>query len=130
MADEPNQEDELPEDLEADAADSEDGGAEPDVEALRAEIEELQAERLRALAEAENANKRADKRIQDNTKYAVSNFAKGMLTVADNLERALMAAPEELRAESDTLKNLAVGIEMTQKELQNVLQGGRRAPHV
>jgi molecular chaperone GrpE len=95
---------------------------------LEAQIELLKNEKLMALAEAENAAKRADKRIADNAKYAVSNVAKALLQVADNLGRALLAAPPETRASSDALKNLATGVELTEKELGTVLenQGVRR----
>ncbi len=98
------------------------------IAALEALVEELKKEKLLALAEAENASKRADKRIADNAKYAVSNIAKALLQVADNLGRALLAAPAELRASNDTLRNLATGIELTAKELETVFenQGVRR----
>ncbi|MCA0199209.1 MAG: nucleotide exchange factor GrpE [Proteobacteria bacterium] len=95
---------------------------------LEAQLEELKKDKLLALAEAENAGKRADKRISDNAKYAVANVAKALLQVADNLSRALLAAPAETRASNDTLKNLAVGVELTEKELHTILenQGVRR----
>ena len=95
---------------------------------LEAQIETLKTDKLLALAEAENAGKRADKRIADNAKYAVSNIAKALLQVADNLGRALLAAPAETRAGNDTLRNLATGVELTEKELGTVLenQGVRR----
>ena len=95
---------------------------------LTALVDILKSERLSALAEAENANKRADKRISENAKYAVSNLCKGLLQVADNLGRALMAATSEAREQNETLKNLAVGVELTEKELLTVLesQGVRR----
>lgn len=95
---------------------------------LEAQVEALKSEKLLALAEAENAGKRADKRIADNAKYAVSNVAKALLQVADNLGRALLAAPPESRASSEALKNLATGVELTGKELETVLenQGVRR----
>lgn len=97
------------------------------VNVLEAVMETLKNERLMALAEAENAGKRADKRIADNAKYAVSNICKSLLQVADNLGRALLAAPAEART-NDTLKNLATGVELTEKELMTVLenQGVRR----
>src|ERR1051326_9096366 len=60
---------------------------------LESQIEALKRDKLLALAEAENAGKRADRRIADNSKYAVSNIAKALLQVADNLGRALLAAP-------------------------------------
>lgn len=91
------------------------------IAALEAEVQRLKTEYMRALADAENAKRMADKRIEDNTKYAVSNFAKEMLTVADNLDRALLAAPEDKRHENELLKNLAVGIEMTQKTMHGAL---------
>src|SRR5438270_46299 len=72
---------------------------------LEAQLEEAKKERLLALAEAENAGRRADKRIADNAKYAVSNICKALLQVADNLGRAMLAAPAEARANNDTLKN-------------------------
>ena len=90
---------------------------------LEAALEEAHRERLLALAEAENAGKRADKRISDNAKFATSNICKSLLQVADNLERALLAAPEKLRNENDVVKNLTVGVEMTAKELTTVLEG-------
>ena len=89
---------------------------------LEALVETLKGEKLSALAEAENAGKRADRRIADNAKYAVSNIAKALLAVADNLSRALLAAPAETRASNDTLKNLATGVELTERELQVVLE--------
>ena len=96
--------------------------AEARIAELEALVETLKSERLMALAEAENAGKRADKRIADNAKYAVSNIAKALLQVADNLGRALLAAPPESRASNDTLKNLATGVELTSKELETVLE--------
>jgi molecular chaperone GrpE len=89
---------------------------------LEALAETLKSERLLALAEAENAGKRADRRIADNAKYAVSNIAKALLQVADNLSRALLAAPPDVRASNDGLKNLATGVELTERELQGVLE--------
>ena len=87
------------------------------IQELTALVDILKNERLMALAEAENAGKRADKRIADNAKYAVSNVCKSLLQVADNLGRALMAAPPEARAQNEMLNNLAVGVDLTAKEL-------------
>ncbi len=91
------------------------------IAALEAEVARLNREYLSALAEAQNAKRMADKRIQDNTKYAVSNLARALLPVADNMERALAAAPEEARVADPNLKNLAIGVEMTAKELGGAL---------
>jgi molecular chaperone GrpE len=94
----------------------------PRVAELEALVETLKNEKLLALAEAENAGKRADRRISDNAKYAVSNIAKALLAVADNLSRALLAAPADQRAANETLKNLATGVELTERELIAVLE--------
>ncbi len=95
---------------------------------LEAQVDALTKDKLLALAEAENAGKRADKRVADNAKYAVSNIAKALLQVADNLSRALLAAPPESRAANEALKNLSVGVELTERELHTILdnQGVRR----
>ncbi len=97
--------------------------AEERIAELKSALEDAHKGRLLALAEAENTGKRADKRISDNAKFATSNICKSLLQVADNLERALLAAPDKLRAENDVVKNLAVGVEMTAKELTTVLEG-------
>ena len=99
---------------------------------LEAQVEALKKEKLLALAEAENAGKRADKRVAENAKYAVANIAKALLQVADNLSRALLAAPPESRAANEALKNLSVGVELTEKELHTILenQGVRRVTSV
>ena len=89
---------------------------------LEAQAEELKREKLVALAEAENAAKRADRRVAENAKYAVANIAKALLQVADNLGRALLAAPADARAANEVLKNLATGVELTERELLAVLE--------
>jgi molecular chaperone GrpE len=86
---------------------------------LEAQLEEAKKERLLALAE--NVSRRADKRVADNAKYAVSNICRALLQVADNLGRALLAAPADQRERNETLKNLAMGVELTEKELLTVL---------
>ncbi|WP_299443868.1 nucleotide exchange factor GrpE [uncultured Rhodospira sp.] len=108
-----------------DGADAATGGEADDpaerIAELEAEVARLNREYLSALAEAQNTKRIADKRIQDNAKYAVSNLAKAILPVADNMDRALAAAPAEARASDPALNNLAVGVEMTAKELLNAL---------
>ena len=89
---------------------------------LRAEIASLKDQLLRSLAEVENVRRRVEREKQDTTKFAVANFAKAVLPVADNLERALSAASPEARAKDDALKNLCVGLELTQNELRASLE--------
>lgn len=120
-----NPESETPE---VDAMDQTDFAAETDepdyaarIEALEAEVETLKSDYLRALADVQNAKRMADKRIEDNSKYAVANFAKELLPVSDNLSRALLAAPSDVRAALEAVNTLAVGVEMTEKELHSAL---------
>jgi molecular chaperone GrpE len=85
------------------------------VESLRAETAALKEQAMRYAAEAENTRRRAEREINDARAYAISKFAKDLLGVADNLARALEHAPPD--AEDPLVRNLAVGLEMTQKEL-------------
>lgn len=104
--------------------------SQPDVFAVMtarvAELEEqgagLRNDYLRALADAQNANARADRRIEQNTKYAVANFVKDLVTVADNLHRALQHVPLEARAGDELLNSLATGVEMTEKSLLTLME--------
>lgn len=88
---------------------------EANVEALRAEVAALKEQALRYAAEAENTKRRAEREINDGRAYAISRFAKDLLGVADNLARALEHAPRD--AQDPQTRNLAIGLEMTQKEL-------------
>jgi molecular chaperone GrpE len=82
---------------------------------LRAETTALKDQALRFAAEAENTRRRAEREINDARAYAIQKFARDLLGVADNLARALQHAPKD---DNDPLaKNLAIGLEMTQKEL-------------
>lgn len=100
------------------------GAAEPSFEeqlaAKDAEIAELKDRLLRAAAETENTRRRLERDKQDATAYAVTGFARDLLGVADNLRRALDAIPEAAR-EDETVKVIVTGIEMTERELANVL---------
>src|SRR5665213_2692 len=90
------------------------------VEALRAETAALKDQALRWAAEAENTRRRADREINDARAYAIQKFARDLLGVADNLERALQHAPKD--AEEGPVRGLAVGLEMTEKELLSAFE--------
>ncbi|MEO1305111.1 MAG: nucleotide exchange factor GrpE [Pseudomonadota bacterium] len=114
-----------------DESDIEDGVAEdeaveltPDQQILALEIEkqELRDQMLRAMAEMENLRKRSEREKSDARIYAIEKFARDLLSVSDNMARALEALPEDERdALTDGGKGLLGGIEMTQKELHTVL---------
>ena len=96
--------------------------SEPNEDQIRIQILEEQLERtkeqmVRALADAENSRKRAVKEREDASKFAVSNFARDLINVADNLRRALESVPEEMLNETPQIKNLTDGIEATEREL-------------
>ncbi len=83
---------------------------------------ELKNQLLRALAETENVRRRAKKDIADAGRYGIANFARDMLSVSDNMARALESIPDEAREESDIVKALAEGVEMTARELATALE--------
>jgi molecular chaperone GrpE len=97
-------------DIETEAAESEDT-----LESLRAEMAGLKDQALRYAAEAENTRRRAEREANDARAYAIQKFARDLLGVADNLARALQHAPKD--SEDAPTRNLAIGLEMTQKEL-------------
>ena len=88
-------------------------------EILKAENAKLKDELLRTLAEMENVKKRCAAEIEKNNKYAISSFAKDLLAVADNLDRALSANEENANADC---KALFEGVELTKKELFHVFE--------
>ncbi|WP_323014275.1 nucleotide exchange factor GrpE [Devosia sp.] len=92
------------------------------VEALRAENADLRDRLLRAVAEMENLRKRTERDVADTRSYAISGFARDMLSATDALQRALVMLPAEARESEDpTVKSLIEGIEMTEREMQRLL---------
>lgn len=89
---------------------------------LEAEKEEMRGQLLRTLADLDNTRKRAQKEVADARVYAIEKFAAELLSVSDNLARALSALSDDDRAGlSEPGKNLLGGIEMTEKELHTAL---------
>jgi molecular chaperone GrpE len=100
--------------------------AEPDpfavIEKLNAENAELKDRLLRALAEMENLRRRTEREVADARAYGVANLARDMLSVADNLARAVESFPAEERDAADTaLKALIEGVELTERDLHAAL---------
>jgi molecular chaperone GrpE len=90
--------------------------------ALEAEIAKLKDERLRALAEIENVRRRAQRDRQDASQYAISGFARDLLSVADNLQRALASVDPGARGSDPALDALMSGVEMTERELMAIFE--------
>ncbi|MCW0233439.1 MAG: nucleotide exchange factor GrpE [Ferrovibrio sp.] len=88
----------------------------------QAEIAELKDRLLRTAAEGENLRKRMEREKEDALKYGSGKFAKDVLTVADNLRRALESAPKSEGEASEPMRNLVVGIEATERELLSVFE--------
>ncbi|WP_244424032.1 MULTISPECIES: nucleotide exchange factor GrpE [Methylobacterium] len=90
---------------------------------LTAERDELKDRMLRTLAEMENLRRRTEREIADARAYAVTNFARDVLNVADNIHRALESVPADAKASADgALKGLIDGIELTQRDLVKTLE--------
>jgi molecular chaperone GrpE len=102
---------------EAEAAPTAEEPRSPREAELEAELAETKDRLLRALAETENLRRRMVRDLEEAHKYAITNFARELLEVADNLSRALDAVPQRAREEIDFIKNLADGIAMTEKAL-------------
>ncbi|MFK4511748.1 nucleotide exchange factor GrpE [Bradyrhizobium daqingense] len=93
------------------------------VETLQKEAAEARDRMLRTLAEMENLRKRTTKEVADARLYGITGFARDVLDIADNLQRALDAVPAETRAAADPgLISLIEGVELTERSLLNALE--------
>jgi molecular chaperone GrpE len=90
------------------------------IAALEAELTAAKDHQLRALAEAENTRRRAQRDREEAAKYGAVGLARDLLNIADNLSRAIAAAPET--ADDEAVKGLIEGISMVEKELAAVLE--------
>ncbi len=94
-----------------------DGASGDDVAALKQENADLKDRVLRALAEAENIRRRAEREVSEAKLYGAANFAREMLTFADNLRRAIESVPQDVRADlTPSLSALLEGVELTEKD--------------
>jgi molecular chaperone GrpE len=111
----------VPEELREGADGGADGGdamAEA-LESLRRDLEAAKQDVLYAQAETQNVRRRLEREKDEARAYAATGFARDILSVADNLARAVQAIPESLRAD-DSMKGLVIGLEATQRELEKV----------
>jgi molecular chaperone GrpE len=91
--------------------------------ALVKEAAGLKDRLLRTLAEMENLRRRTDREVADARTYGVTNFARDILAVADNMERAMQALDDEIRDKADAgVKALLDGVELTERELIKVME--------
>src|ERR1700757_3396395 len=92
------------------------------VEQLQAEKTELQDKYLRAEAETQNVRRRGQQEAERERKYGIERFARDVLSVADNLGRALSALPADLESLDPAVRNVIAGVQATERELQSVLE--------
>src|SRR5204863_661587 len=93
------------------------------VEALTKEAAEARDKMLRTLAEMENLRKRTSREVADARIYGITGFARDILDIADNLQRALDAVPTEMKTTADpALKAFIEGVELTERSLLNTLE--------
>lgn len=113
---------ETPQPAPAAANDTDAAAAADDSAALRTEVADVKDKLLRTLAEMENLRRRTERELADQRQYAIASFARDMLTVGDNLRRAIEAVPKEQRGSGDAaLDALIEGVEMTERGLEQSL---------
>jgi molecular chaperone GrpE len=92
------------------------------VKGLEEQVAGLKDQLLRSVAELDNYRKRSDREKDQMRKFGIANFAKELLSAADNLRRALDAGPSNLEGTDESVKNLIVGVELTEKELLSAFE--------
>ncbi len=93
-----------------------------DLNALVLENADMRDRVLRTMADMENLRRRTEREKADTARYAISNFARDVLTVGDNLKRTIEHVPAEAAAQDPALKSFLEGVEITERELLKVLE--------
>ena len=97
----------------------------PELDILKEQLADAEDSKLRALAEVENMRRRMEKEKQENARYGSSNLARGLFTILDNFDRALLSSPKNLENKNDIEKNylsLHEGVELTLKDISTVFK--------
>jgi molecular chaperone GrpE len=93
-----------------------------DLETLLSENAEMRDKLLRTMADMENLRRRTEREKEDTARYAISNFARDVLALGDNLRRTIEHAPEEAAVQDPAFKNILEGIELTEREMLKMLE--------
>jgi len=109
-------EEDAPDDADPEETEDAEDAQEPE-EDWEAKVADLNDKLLRALAETENIRRRAERDKEDASKYAITNFARDMLTVSDNLHRAMDSVDDEARKNDAAIEQIMVGLDMTAREV-------------
>lgn len=91
-----------------------------ETEALKEEVAKLRDQWMRAVAETDNVRKRAERDRDETSKYAITAFARDMVSVLENLKRASESITAEARAQNDQLKVIGEGVDLTLQELLSI----------
>lgn len=92
------------------------------IEELKTKLKDVEDKLLRELAENDNLRKRHEKELSDSHKFSIKNFSLDILTVSDNFQRAIHSIPKDDLEKSPVLKNLVVGLESVEKEMNVVFE--------
>jgi molecular chaperone GrpE len=93
-----------------------------DLEALLAENADMRDKLLRTMADMENLRRRTEREKEDTARYAISNFARDVLTIGDNLRRVIEHVPEEAAGKDPALKSFLEGVALTERELLKMME--------
>jgi len=96
--------------------------ASAELEALVAENADMRDRLLRTMADMENLRRRTEREKTDTARYGITNFARDVLTVGDNLRRTIEHLPAEAASQDPALKSFLEGVELTERELHKVLE--------
>jgi molecular chaperone GrpE len=109
---------------ESDQAEVEDASADvgADLDVLLSENADMRDKLLRVMADMENLRQRTEREKVDTARYAISNFARDVLTIGDNLKRAIDHVPADAAAQDPALKSFLEGVELTERELLNMME--------
>jgi molecular chaperone GrpE len=106
----------------AEAASDAVSGLAAEIETLRAENTDLKDKVLRLMAEMENLRRRTDRDKSEFSKYAISEFAREIIGVGDNIRRAIQAVPKDAVTQDSVLHSFVEGVEVTERELLKILE--------
>lgn len=93
-----------------------------DLKALLTENADMRDKLLRTMADMENLRRRTEREKEDTSRYAISNFARDVLTIGDNLRRVIEHVPADEAAKDPALKSFLEGVELTERELLKMME--------
>ena len=96
--------------------------ASAELEVLITENADMRDRLLRTMADMENLRRRTEREKSDTARYGITNFARDVLTVGDNLRRTIEHLPADAASQDPALKSFLEGVELTERELLNVLE--------